>query len=111
MREIYSAYRPEDLLLRANLLFFGAKTHLSMTIRPACSIPADMPLALSDDCLREVFAAAALVPVELRGAFLEAVAAELGDQSALGPGNVHRIAFAVARRIAWDVERETPPAA
>jgi hypothetical protein len=69
------------------------------------------PIALSDDALREVFAAARLVPVARRGAFLEQVARELQGQSTLGPGNVHRTAFAVARRIAWDAERETEPAA
>jgi recombinational DNA repair protein RecR len=32
--------------------------------------------------------------------FLEAVAAELQAQPTVGPGNAHRIAFAVAKRLA-----------
>jgi len=69
----------------------------------------NMALALSDDCLREVLAAAAMVPVGRRGAFLERLAQELANQPAVGPGLVHRIAYAVAREIAWDAE--APPAA
>ena len=56
-----------------------------------------MALALSDDCLREVMAAAALVPVERRHIHLEAVARELQGEPVVGPGLVHRLAFAVAR--------------
>jgi hypothetical protein len=44
-----------------------------------------MALALSDDALREVMAAAALVPTERRGLFLQRVAAELAGLVA-GPG-------------------------
>jgi hypothetical protein len=62
------------------------------------------PIALSDAELAEVMAAARLVPFGLRQAYLEQVAAKLRGKD-LGPGLVHRIAFEVARGIAWDGER------
>jgi hypothetical protein len=64
-----------------------------------------MALALSDDALREVMAAAALVPTERRGLFLQRVAAELDGQVA-GPGLCHRIAYRVAAELTWDAEQE-----
>jgi hypothetical protein len=45
------------------------------------------------------------VPFDLRQVYLERVAAELRGREALGDGVVHRVAFAVARTIAWDAER------
>jgi len=62
------------------------------------------PIALSDAELAEVMAAAHLVPVDLRQAFLEKVAVRLRGED-LGPGLVHRVAFEIARGIAWDAER------
>jgi len=61
-------------------------------------------IALTDSELRELMAAANLVPIDLRDVFLRRVAAELrgGD---LGAGLVHRVAFGIARTVAWDAER------
>lgn len=56
------------------------------------------PIALTDAQLREVQQAAAIVPRDLRPAFLEAVASKLRGQD-LGDGVVHRVAHAVAREI------------
>ena len=64
------------------------------------------PIALHPDALREVMAAATLVPVECRTVFLARVAQELEGQRVVGPGNAHQIAFRVARELAWDAERE-----
>jgi hypothetical protein len=44
------------------------------------------------------------VPYDLRGAFLERVAAELHGKD-LGDGLVHRVAYEVARSITWDAGR------
>jgi hypothetical protein len=63
------------------------------------------PIALTDSELAEVIQAARLVPFDLRQAFLERVAAELRGRKILGDGVVHRVAFAVARTLAWDAER------
>ena len=70
------------------------------------------PIALSDAELAEVMQAARVVPHDLRQAYLEQVAVQLRGKD-LGPGLVHRVAFEVARGIAWDSERAaaTPPAA
>jgi hypothetical protein len=64
------------------------------------------PIALPPDALREVRAAATLVPVEFRITFLSRVARELEGQRVVGPGNAHQIAFRVARELQWDWERE-----
>jgi hypothetical protein len=64
------------------------------------------PIALHQDALREVIAAAMLVPVECRVVFLERVAQQLEGQRAIGAGNAHQIAYRVARELAWDAERE-----
>ena len=64
------------------------------------------PIALNNDALREVMAAAVLVPVECRPAFLDRVARELQQQRAVGAGNAHRIAYRLARELQWDAERE-----
>jgi len=63
-----------------------------------------MPIALTDAQMREVMAAARLVPTHLRSAFLEQLAAELRDRE-IGDGLVHRLAHDVVRRISWDSER------
>jgi hypothetical protein len=62
------------------------------------------PIALSDTQLRELMQAAQLVPLDLRDAFLERVAARLRGQD-LGDGLVHRVAYEVARLMVWDIER------
>jgi hypothetical protein len=64
------------------------------------------PIALSHDALREVMAAAALVPVQCRIVFLERVAQELQRQRVIGAGIAHRISYRVAKELAWDAEQE-----
>lgn len=67
------------------------------------------PIALTDAQLREIHAAAAIVPWDLRPAFLEQVFAALrGKDLSTADGLVHRVAHAVAheitsaaRRTAW----------
>jgi len=61
-------------------------------------------IRLSDNQLREVKQAAAMVPQDLRGAFLERLAVELRGKD-LGDGPVHRIAYETARSIVWDTGR------
>ena len=63
-----------------------------------------MPVALTDAQLRELMQAAQLVPLDLRNAFLQQVAARLRGKD-LGDGLVHRVAYEVARSITWDAER------
>ena len=63
-----------------------------------------MPIALSDSQLRELMQAAQLVPLDLRNAFLQQVAARLRGQD-LGDGLVHRVSYEEARSITWDSER------
>jgi hypothetical protein len=48
-------------------------------------------LPLSDDEISAIYAAAAPIPVEDRGPFLEAIAAALSAESAIGPGALHRL--------------------
>jgi len=62
------------------------------------------PIRLTSSQLREreVQHAALMVPYDLRGAFLERMAAELYGMD-LGAGLVHRVA--VARSITWDAGR------
>ena len=62
------------------------------------------PLRLTGPQMREIHQAAAMVPWELRGVFLERVAAELRGKD-LGDGLVHRVAYQVARSIVWDAGR------
>ena len=64
-------------------------------------------IALTDSELAEIMQAARLVPFDLRQAFLERVAVELRAKD-LGYGLVHRIAYEVARSIAWEAERAAP---
>jgi hypothetical protein len=65
-----------------------------------------MPLRLTGPQLREIHQAAQMVPWELRGVFLERVAAELrGKDLGDTDGLVHRIAYQVARSITWDAGR------
>ena len=54
--------------------------------------------------MHEIQQAGQLVPYNLRSVFLERVAAELRSQD-LGDGLVHRVAYDVARTLAWDAER------
>ena len=65
-----------------------------------------MPVALTDNQLREIQLAAAMVPYDLRAIYLEKVMTELRGKD-LGDGLVHRIAYEVARSITWDSERTT----
>jgi len=62
------------------------------------------PIRLTDTQLRELMQAAGTVPLDLRDAFLARVAAELRGKD-LGDGLVYRVAYEVARMIAWDAER------
>lgn len=63
-----------------------------------------MMVRLTDSELREVQQAALTVPYDLRPAFLERLALELRGRD-LGDGLVHRVAYEVAREIAWGAER------
>jgi hypothetical protein len=63
------------------------------------------PLRLTGNQLREVQAAAQTVPWELRGLYLERLAAELRGHQELGDGLVHRVAYQVAREITWNAGR------
>jgi hypothetical protein len=62
------------------------------------------PITLTGPQMREIHQAAAMVPWELRGVFLERVAAELRGKD-LGDGLVHRVAHQIARSIVWDTGR------
>ena len=62
------------------------------------------PLRLSGPQMREIHQAAQTVPWELRGVFLERVAAELRGKD-LGDGLVHRVAHDVARAITRTAKR------
>jgi hypothetical protein len=62
------------------------------------------PIALTDAQMHEVRQAAQTVPYDFRQAFLERLAIELRGKD-LGDGLVHRVAYEVARTIAWDAER------
>jgi hypothetical protein len=62
------------------------------------------PIGLTDTQMHEVMQAAQSVPVDLRHVFLQRVADELRGK-ALGDGLVHRVAFAVAKTLAWDADR------
>jgi hypothetical protein len=62
------------------------------------------PIRLTDEQMREVQQAAAIVPYDLRQTFLERLALELRDKD-LGDGLVHRVAHAVARDITWTAGR------
>jgi hypothetical protein len=62
-------------------------------------------IRLTDAQLHELMQAARMVPPDLRDVFLERVAVELCGKDPLGDGLVHRVAFSVARAIAWDAER------
>ena len=62
-------------------------------------------IALTDSELRELMQAASPVPWDLRDAFLTRVAVELRGKDDLGDGLVHRVAYEIARTIAWDAER------
>ena len=59
------------------------------------------PIALSDDELGAVLAAARPIPVDRRDSFLKAVTDALAGQSPIGPGTVHR-AIVEAQRRHWD---------
>jgi hypothetical protein len=63
-----------------------------------------LPIRLSDAQLREVQAAAAMVPWDLRPAFLERLALQLRGKD-LGDGLVHRLSYQVARAIVWETEQ------
>jgi hypothetical protein len=62
------------------------------------------PLGFSSSQMHELMQAAQSVPPDLRHAFLQCVAEELRGK-ALGEGLVHRVAFAVAKSLAWDADR------
>jgi len=61
-------------------------------------------IALTDTQLHELMQAANMVPWDRRDVFLARVAAELRDKD-LGDGLVHRVAYEIARSVAWDAER------
>ena len=58
-----------------------------------------LPIRLTDSELAAVFNAARPLPLRDRDSFLKAVAAELGNESVLGPGVVHRVCSNVQRRL------------
>jgi hypothetical protein len=59
------------------------------------------PIALSDDELEAILAAARPLDVHVRDAFLQRVAASLRDCGEVGPGTVHR-AIAQAQKEFFD---------
>jgi len=61
-------------------------------------------IALTDNQLREIQLAAAMVPYDLRSVFLERVMTELRGKI-IGDGTVHRVAYEVARSITWGADR------
>jgi hypothetical protein len=63
------------------------------------------PLRLSDRQLAEVRQAALMVPLDLRGAYLERLAEALRGHD-LGDGFVHRTAYEIARAIVWNADRK-----
>jgi hypothetical protein len=68
-----------------------------------------MPLlALDDEAMRAVLAAAETIPIEKRSMFLQRVATELAAQPTVGAGNAHRIAYAVARSIGMEAQPARP---
>jgi hypothetical protein len=56
-------------------------------------------LSLSDDEMHTVTEIAAPIPLQLRGAFLRALAVELHGRGDIGAGELHRLAVAVRRRL------------
>jgi hypothetical protein len=63
------------------------------------------PIALSDRQMNEVRAAAEMVPLDLRGLYLEQLAEALRGKD-LGDGIVHRTAYEIARSIVWTADRK-----
>lgn len=49
------------------------------------------PVKLTDDELTAVMSAARPLPIEMRDAFLHAVAHELSSRNVIGPGTVHQV--------------------
>jgi hypothetical protein len=56
------------------------------------------PIKLSDDELNAVLAAAGPLPVEMRDAFLHAVARALSGRDVVGPGTVHQVCRELQRQ-------------
>jgi hypothetical protein len=56
------------------------------------------PLALSDDQLSAVLAAATPLPPDVRGAFLETCAREIAALPMIGDGSLHRLVMVVQKR-------------
>jgi hypothetical protein len=75
-------------------------SRLSMHRNPMPPPPV-RPLALSDSEYDQVVAACRPLHPDQRGAFLEALAAELRDAGELGDGKVHRVIAQVQRQF-WD---------
>jgi hypothetical protein len=98
-----------DALARGGLLRSSAARAVRGTVAShgvqGGVVVAAMPLALTDAALRAVMAVAGQLPVERRGEFLQRLARELEAR----PGDIHRIALAVAAQIAG--ETAMPPAA
>jgi hypothetical protein len=61
-------------------------------------MPQQRPLALSDDELAAIFAAATPLPVDVRYDFVRAVAAVLATSPEIGVGLMHRVCAEVQRR-------------
>jgi hypothetical protein len=61
-----------------------------------------MPLALDDESLSAVLAAAETVPHDRRNDFLERTTTELAALPVIGPGVAHRIAYRIARELGME---------
>jgi hypothetical protein len=63
------------------------------------------PIALGDDQLAQIMAAAQPIPPCLRGEYLALVARALSGRT-FGDGDVHRACREAAKQVMWNVKRE-----
>lgn len=61
-------------------------------------MPSSKPIALSDEQMSAIWAAAMPLDVKVRGAFLEDVAKEISRHPILGDGLLHRLIMVIQRK-------------